>query len=140
MSRKVYLSGSIDNLSYEDAMDWREKASHALAKYGISTFNPLRGMDADKPRSLEPSEAVTRDKRDMRNSDAIIVNLTHHTCYKGTMMEILYAWEHEIPVVVFYGDAKENLGYWVEYHSTKIVKTMEQAMEYIAEYILRIDT
>ena len=138
MTRKVYLSGSIDNLTFEEALDWREKASYILSKYGIVTFNPLRGMDPDKPRSLEPSEAVTRDKRDIRSSDVLLVNLTHHVCYKGTMMEILYAWEHEIPVVIFYGDAKENLGYWVEYHATKVVKTMDQAIEYIAEYILRL--
>ena len=49
----------------------------------------------------------------------------------GTAMEIIYAWEHEVPVI-FVGDwAKEDV--WVRYHVAKIVSNLDNALKYIVD-------
>ncbi len=119
---RVYLAGPITGLNYDGAQDWRNYAKDFLAGYGIKGVSPLRAKDylrgipaltADcagygqlNPMS-SPRGIMTRDHYDATQSDALLVNLLGAERVSiGTVMEIAWAWDNGLPVVV----AMENEG------------------------------
>lgn len=132
----VYLAGPIDNVSGEESSGWREKVKEALPD--INFLDPLRrkweGFNYDTGQwneGADPSiddftEIVERDKADISDSDIVLVY--HNKPGVGTSMEILYAFELGKYVLTI-GCTGRPLSPWILYHSTKIVKTLDEAID-----------
>lgn len=126
---KVYLAGGIQGVT--DPFMWRKQTSEYLAKFGIEVLDPLRGKTPESFDSYNEREIITRDKQDIRECDLVFAEVTNpHRPYIGTSMEILYAWEHEKPVVVW-GD---YMSYWLTYHSVAQFKEWQDCMDYIVSF------
>jgi len=113
--RSIYLAGPITGLKYGECVSWREYVKEKLTPKGIQCFSPMRGKDylnlgeesiqafyelADQPLSL-PRGITTRDRFDVMNCDAIIVNfLGADKVSIGTVMEIAWADMLRKPVVL----------------------------------------
>jgi nucleoside 2-deoxyribosyltransferase len=114
---KVYLAGPISGLSYDGCVGWRELATAELAKYGILGYSPMRHkgylsaeskIEHDYPREVMSCQKgiMSRDHYDVISSDALLVNLLGCTqegtnrVTVGTVMEVAWAWDRRIPVVV----------------------------------------
>lgn len=123
---KVYLAGGIQGV--KDPFGWRMRSAYYLSKHGIETVNPLRGKTEDKFDSYNEREIITRDKQDISNCDLVLAEVTDpNRPYIGTAMEILYAWEHGIPVVIW-GTYKS---YWLTYHSVSQFESLSECLDYI---------
>ena len=131
--KTIYLCGPINGCSDDEATTWRERVKAYLRTGGRAwTRDPMdrdyRGHEAAAYR-----EIVELDKRDVRESDAVLVNYSKPSI--GTAMEILYAWEIGKPVVLWVDLADADLAPlspWLRYHSTTIVYTFEDAMRAVA--------
>jgi nucleoside 2-deoxyribosyltransferase len=112
----VYLAGPITGLTFDDAADWRARASADLGAYGIKCLSPLRAKEILRAvgrlsgtgeeyahlgvLSL-PRGVTTRDRYDATRCDALLVNLLGAERVSiGTVMEIAWADLCRIPVVV----------------------------------------
>jgi nucleoside 2-deoxyribosyltransferase len=137
-------------LSYEAANDWRAKATEELAKAGIAAYSPMRdksflvGQTIDSTvgaydHPLATSRAImTRDRNDTVSADAVLVNYSGFDGVSiGTVMEQVFAYEHNIPVVVIasrdYAALKhpmliETVDFWAE--------TLEDGIAYIKTIVL----
>lgn len=123
--KTVYLCGPINGRSDDDCRNWREEAKNWLLSYRDPMVRDYRG------RELEPgiaAEIVENDKLDIGECDALLVYYDAPSV--GTAMEILYAYEREIPVVVINKSAKP-LSPWLIYHATEIVDTLDKAIEWL---------
>lgn len=114
MRPRVYLAGPIGGLSYEEATTWRNQAKQALADVGIAGYSPMRAKDFLESMAAMPSRPnvynhplatskgiMARDHNDAVRADAILVNfLGAEQVSLGTAMELAWAFEHHIPVVV----------------------------------------
>ena len=108
---KVYLSGPITGLVYEEATDWRKMVTEVLKHWGISAIDPMRGKEflsglgelgaqCDQHPSHGAREVMTRDHFDTVNADVVLVNfLGAQRVSIGTVMEVAWAWDRRIPVV-----------------------------------------
>lgn len=114
---KVYLSGPITGLSYNEAVSWTDQAKNVLwDRHGIYGFRPLRGKQdglknikslsakghPENPVS-SPKGIYGRDMYDVRSSDAILVNvLGAKIASQGTVAEITaaYCWGKPIVLVI----------------------------------------
>ncbi|WPA89491.1 hypothetical protein MTATph1_CDS0004 [Moorella phage MTATph1] len=107
-----------------------------LMRHGMEVIDPLRGRRAAdgyyNGASYNPAEIVLRDKNDILTSDAVLAEYTDpHRNYAGTSMEILFAYEHMKPVVVWsqYADS-----YWIRYHATIILPTLDDCIKFLANF------
>lgn len=117
---RVYLTGPIRGLNYDEATAWRERATAELAAVGIDGMSPMRakaylkdGADAaDVGRQKladaypqfplsTPKAIVTRDRKDCMRSDMVIMYLKGaKTVSIGSVMEIAWADAARVPVVL----------------------------------------
>jgi hypothetical protein len=108
----VYLSGPIAGLTYAEGAEWREYVTRCFPPH-IQGISPLRAKrylnDGRVIIGNEPSEFPLSTDRainaggwfDTLRSDAILVNLLGaSTVSIRTAMEIAWAYDHKIPIVV----------------------------------------
>jgi len=128
---RVYLAGAINGCTDAEMSDWREAIKARRYKGNFWFLDPT--VRDYRDRELEngvPTEIVTLDKLDIRNSDYIVV--WYEKPSVGTSMEIFYAHSLGIPIILI--DKREpnptrNLSPWLVYHSTAIVKSIDEAVE-----------
>lgn len=130
---KVYLSGPITGLTYDEGNDWREYATKRL-KNNIVPLNPLRckewakehGVIGDHTKDQHPwmaSDAFigTRDHWDTVRSELVLVNLLGATQVSvGTVLEIGMAHARGVPIFV----VMEDEGNCHEYGMVRAYTTM----------------
>lgn len=121
----IYLAGAINGCTDSECKDWRE-----YVKYQIGEENTLDPMRRDyRGRELDcVEEIVEGDKLDIDNSTHVLVSYDKPSV--GTSMEILYAWERKIPVLVV-ASPEIKLSPWLVYHSTKIFNSFEESINFI---------
>jgi nucleoside 2-deoxyribosyltransferase len=106
----VYLAGPITGLSYEDSIEWREKAIEALAP-DIDAFSPLRaktylrgtmqiGMSYENFPLSSQRGIMCRDFFDCTQRDLLLVNFKGAKAVSiGTVMEVAWAYGARKPIV-----------------------------------------
>lgn len=111
---KIYLSGPITGLSYDEAIGWTDSVKNRLwIDYGIEGYRPMRGKtflkDATNLSATGNKENILglqrgvyrRDKFDVLSCDAMLVNLLGAKRISvGTMFEMAWAEDNNKPVVL----------------------------------------
>jgi len=134
----VYLSGTItaDRLTH----DWRRRATAALEGTDpfIDVRDPLRGKDlaslsADGLQCGNiPSLLVTRDKKDIRESDVMLINTVGMEALKrqsiGTWSEMGYADAHGVALIIVATHPDILRHPFIQEAPATIVATLEEAI------------
>ncbi len=124
---RLYLAGPINGCTDEECKDWRSAAKVALLDW--TCVDPMK-RDYRGVEEVAYREIVDLDKRDIRGCDALLVNCPKPSV--GTSMEILYAWQRELPIcIVIPADAR--ISPWLRYHATKLVHSFEEAFAWLRE-------
>lgn len=143
----VYLSGPISGLTFGECTDWREYVTRAFPPH-IQGVSPLRAKRfLQEVGKIEKSYAFplatdrginTRDHFDVLRSTVMLVNLLG--CTKdnpstrvsiGTVGEMAWAWDHQIPIVCAMEPDGLNvhdhpmLNEWINYR----VASLDEAIE-----------
>ncbi len=119
--RKIYLCGPINGCTDEECKDWRELAKITFPNAIDPMRRDYRGREDESVR-----EIVELDKLDIMNSDVVLVNYDKPSV--GTSMEVFFAWQSHIPVIVV-AKTGSKVSPWLRYHSTKIVHSFSEAFE-----------
>lgn len=125
--KTIYLCGGIKDLSIKDQIEWRDKSRDQLwPRFNI--LNPMRRNFRDDEFQSQ-NEIVSLDKKDIIESDILLVNATKPSW--GTAMEIMFAFARHKIIITFTGDDYKNASPWVAFHSTRVCKTLDEAIKYI---------
>lgn len=121
----VYLSGPIADCTDEEAGAWRD---YATQRFGADkVFDPFKQRDFRKNSEGNETLIVEGDKADILASTLVLAN-----CWKtatGTCMEIMFAYDHNIPVVIVVPPNKTPSP-WLVYHGS-IIPSLDEAIEEI---------
>lgn len=145
----VYLAGPISGKTTGEAIAWREKAATYLNQWGISCSSPMRGKEYfDVEQILEGSyekhpmstsrAIMVRDSFDCRSASAILCNLTEcgDRISIGTMIELGFAYENKIPVILAMQPGNVHEHPMVLESSYVHVHTLDEALK-IAVYLIK---
>lgn len=137
---KIFLSGSMTGLTYEEQIGWRNRLKEAI-KYGdydfektVSFFSPPDYYSPSTDNHTSEREAMEFDLYNLRTSDLVVVNLNNPNSI-GTSMELILAKENRIPVIALNKDNKP-LHPWIEECCTRICYSFRELVEHIVDFYL----
>lgn len=126
--KTIYLSGPIMDEHAGVARQWREEAKKMLAP-NFKILDPMRRKFVDRQVD-SANEIVEFDLQDVRDADIILVN--YNKASIGTAMEVFYAAHNQGKFVVSFSPFEfEDCSPWMVRFSTKILKSLEEACDYI---------
>lgn len=151
MSRvTVYLGGPITGLTFDAARSWRLWAAKYLARYDISSLDPLRDKEHLNNGSQLTArfdagmDAVTRDLSDIKRSDILLLNFEDcESVSLGTAAEMGYAYgiryylDYPRIIAVVNTDVYRHI--FVDHMADHIYPNLEHALDYIADSWGRAD-
>lgn len=136
MKTIVYLAGACECETKEVRSGWRKECEELLAGdvgSGFSVFNPLAFFDYDCLRHQSESEVFRFEHRAVvQKANVVLVNLTNIRRSVGTICELAWAYDHDVPIVAF--GSTLDLHPWILTMCDRIVSNLEGAVEYIKEY------
>lgn len=103
--------------------EWRAKIKKKLK--GHTFFDP-----DEFENTFSDATIVNYDKSIIKKSDLVIANITRLSA--GTSMEIMFAFDNHIPVVLT-GDMS-LIGPWHRHHSSFVCKDMEEVIKAVQKY------
>ena len=137
---KIYLSGGMGNLTYEEMYEWRRRiidnirfGQYDCAK-SASFFNPVSYYGFEEIRYRSEREVMEFDLNALRNSDLVIVNFNDDRSI-GTISELAIAYEHRIPVIGINEDGKP-LHPWLKEFVTRMCDSIQEAIEHAIDFYL----
>jgi nucleoside 2-deoxyribosyltransferase len=134
----VYLAGPV--AAYADGgAGWRDRVQREyddrfafrdpLSKYNVPVDDLTVTMgESDGPDEVSVTELVESDKEMLADSDAVLVGYSDVQSI-GTPMEVMWAYERDVPVVIWVRDETpvHDLSPWYQYHATAITNSLKQA-------------
>lgn len=144
----VYLAGAISGLSYDGAVDWRERAAETFRLEGIAAYSPMRAKEAlkgiddlsawDYPDSgpLSGHAMVQRDLHDVRRADVVLANLVGAKKVSiGTVFEIGYARALRIPVIVAMESDNVHRHIFITLGADLVCPDLDAAIDWICDVL-----
>lgn len=139
-SVRIYLSGGMGSLSFEEQSKWRQQIINAV-KYGdydcskkAHFFNPVLYYNFQEKKHKSEREVMEFDLNALRKSDLVIVNFNDPKSI-GTCAELAIAYELKIPIVGVNKDNKD-LHPWLGCFCTRICDNLREVVEHIVEFYL----
>lgn len=136
---KIYLSGAMGSLSYEEQSKWRKQIINAITyNYDCEKkpifFNPVDYYNFEEVRYKTQREIMNFDLNGLRNSNLVIVNFNDPSSL-GTCAELAIAYDMKIPIIGINKDKKE-LHPWLECFCDRMCESIKEAVEYVVEFYL----
>jgi nucleoside 2-deoxyribosyltransferase len=128
----IYLAGYAEEIKYRDFV--KEHYGDEFKILDPMTINHLQVID-DVGKNEYDTYIVRRDKKMILSSDILSVYIDEYGGYPmwGTTMEIIFAYEHGIPVYVI--DVTPGMKHannaWVKFHTKKSFDSIVECFDYI---------
>ena len=138
-SVKIYLSGGMGNISFEEQSKWRKKIINEIeincpCEKKPIFFNPVDHYNFAEVRYKTEREVMNFDLNALRHSDLIIVNFNDPNSL-GTCAELAIAYEMKIPIVGINKDS-QKLHPWLECFCDRMCDDIREAVDYVVEFYL----
>lgn len=136
MKHTVYLSGPMGGCTVEEMTAWRKKAEKALNTENVTCTLPTRSFTATHTPNETERWINRRDFFDCTRASVILVNLIGMKILSiGTIMEIAWAYQKQIPVVcVCDADGPQNHP-MLKDSITQEARTLEEGIVFVKELL-----
>ena len=134
--KKIYLCGPIMDEHEGHARAWRATANERLSRH-FTMLDPMRRNFKDREVD-SANEIVEFDLQDVRDADIVLVNYSKNSI--GTSMEVFFA-SHDLGkfVVAFSPFSFQECSPWMVRFTTKILPSLEDAMQYIEDHFVTLN-
>lgn len=131
---QIYLTGAVSD--WDDPFQWHDELAES-DEYGHDFVNPytLNEFELGDERVYEePAKVVEPALAAVEASDGLLVRWDDDAFLVGTSMEIMYAFKHDVPVVIWYDGYRDNLSPWLLHMSRGTFETKEKALQVLLGY------
>ena len=138
MTKYIYLSGGMSNLSLTEQLSWRIEFQHLadsfISEHHIECFIPPYYYNYVDKKPDSEREVFEYDLYRLRNSDVVVVNFNVPKSI-GTAYEVAVARENGIPIVGI-NTTNAELHPWLTESCLKIFSSLESAAKYVGAYLV----
>jgi nucleoside 2-deoxyribosyltransferase len=137
---RIYLSGGMGNLSFDEQSKWRRQVIDAIKFNGYDYekkpifFNPVDFYNFTEVRYRSEREVMEFDLNALRRSDLVIVNFNDPKSI-GTCAELAIAYDMKIPIIGINKDGLE-LHPWLECFCNRMCDDIREAVSHVVEFYL----
>ncbi len=141
MTKNVYLAGRIEDLTYEQASQWRKEAAFLLGEAEIPSYDPCEHIPSELREGIvtiarvaecggrSEDEIYAQDMFHLNNTcNIFLVNLNDPGV--GTLVEVGIAFNMGITIVGFGASAEHCLHPFL-YKTCLLMNTMGEAVDFI---------
>ena len=139
-SCRIYLSGGMCSLSFEEQTRWRKQFSNAI-KFGDYNyikkpyiFDPTQYYNFTEVRYKSEKEVMNFELNALRHSDLIVVNFNDPSSL-GTCAELAIGHELRIPIIGINKDGVD-LHPWLCCFCDRMCNDIREAVEHVTEFYL----
>jgi len=126
---QIYLTGAVSD--WDDPFQWHDELESSdewdqdfVNPYTLNPFELGDDEVYDHPNKVvEPALDAVAD------SDGLLVRWDDDAFLVGTSMEIKHAFEHDVPVVIWYDGYRDNLSPWLLHTSKANFESKEKALQ-----------
>lgn len=141
---KIYTAGKMAGLTYNKQMDWRykiEKGIESKTDQLIKFIHPPLYYNYIEPSHKTEREVMDWDLSHLKDCDIVVVNLEGITESTETHFELATANAINASgckhiYVVAFGEPEKSLHPWIELSLHRRENTLEEAVDYIVNYLL----
>lgn len=137
---KIYLSGAISGLSFEEQTKWRKQIQDAI-KYGDYDlkktpifFDPTQYYSIFDTQYKSEREIMEFDLYNLRDANIVVVNFNNPMSL-GTCAELAIAYDMKKPIIGINKD-NQNLHPWLIEFTSRMCTTLKEAVSYIVNFYL----
>jgi len=134
---RIYLAGHVNEVDYRayvnekyrdhlEILDPLQEVEQKILNIDLTKYEDLTKVEFTAEEKLQ---VVELDKQAVASSDILVAYITKFTC--GTVMEVLHAWNKQIPVYVINPGGTLKNDIWLGYHTSKFFNTIDECFENI---------
>lgn len=138
---KIFLSGGMANLSMEEQNGWREEFIIGVSRIMMQKklpepyiINPVKFYNYEDKTYNSLDEVFHFERRHVQSCDLLVVN-ANDPLSRGTSMEIAFAYDRDIPILIL-NEENKKLYEWWEICADRIFDDMNALEEYVCKYYL----
>lgn len=113
---QIYLTGAVSD--WDDPFAWHDELAESEQWEDVEFVNPYTLNDfelGDDEVYERPEEVVEPALEAVRESDGMLVHWDDDAFLVGTAIEMWVAYQHDVPIVVWYNGYRDNLSPWILY-------------------------
>lgn len=141
---KIYTAGKMAGLTYKQQMEWREKLEKLVYERTsdpVKFIHPPRFYSYSYPTHKSEREVMDWDLGHLKECDIVAVNLEGITTSIGTHFELatvnaLNQSGNKHIYTIGFNKSDQNLHPWIELSLHRYENTIEEAADYIAQYLI----
>jgi len=116
MSKSIHVTGALGDA--DEPFEWMDELEGKFPEHEFVNAFELNehGLGAEEVYE-NPETVIEPAKENICESDGVLARWEEDVPLPGTDMEILYAWQHDVPVVVWYDGWRDDLPLWLNYHA-----------------------
>lgn len=136
---RIYLSGGMGNLSFEEQSKWRRQIINEIninchCEKKPIFFNPVDYYNYEEVRHKSEREAMEFDLNGLRKSDLVIANFNDPKSV-DVISELAIAYEKKIPIIGINKGGQE-LHPWLVEFVTRMCDNVREAVEHTVDFYL----
>lgn len=129
----IYLTGAVSD--WDDPFQWHDELEEEWPEHEFVNPYTLNDFElGDEDVYERPNEVVRPALQAVESADALLVRWDDDAFLVGTAMEMKHAYEHDVPVAIWYDGWRDNLSPWLLYHSRGNFETREKALKVLLSF------
>ena len=132
---QIYLTGAVSD--FDDPFAWHDSLAESEQWSDHDFINPYTLNDfelGDEAIYDSPERVVEPALEAVRESDGMLVYWDDDAFLVGTAMEMKEAFDHDVPIVIWYDGWKDNLSPWLLHTSRGQFEEKEKALKVLLTF------
>ena len=131
---QLYLTGAVSN--WDKPFKWHDELVEEHPDHEFINPYTLNDFDLGDDEVYErPAEVVEPALEAVEESDGMLVRWDDDAFLVGSAMEMKHAFEHDVPVVIWYDGWRDNLSPWLLHTSRGNFDTREKSLKVLLAFV-----